>query len=142
MIGIVGLFLAGFFLLVVFGAKSYGNIVAAQNGNMETRATLSYISTSVKGSDSAGAVEIMDSEYGHVLIINDGDTGFALRIYRCNGELVEDFAASGAGLSPENSQVIGETQVFEVERPCSDMLIVRTDEGRVILRLRSEGSGR
>ena len=33
-IGVAALFLAGFFLLVVFGAQSYRNTVAGQNGNM------------------------------------------------------------------------------------------------------------
>ena len=40
-IGIAALFLAGFFLLVVFGAQSYRNTVAGQNGNMRSRALLS-----------------------------------------------------------------------------------------------------
>ena len=57
-IGIAALFLAGFFLLVVFGAGSYRNTVSAQNDNMASRALLSYLSTTVKGHDSAGAVRV------------------------------------------------------------------------------------
>ena len=67
-IGITALFLAGFFLLVVFGAQSYRNTVAGQNGNMQSRALLSYLSTTVKGYDAADAVLLTeDPEVGQVL---------------------------------------------------------------------------
>ena len=59
-IGVAALFLAGFFLLVVFGAQSYRNTVAGQNGNMQSRALLSYLSTTVKACDAAGAVSLTE----------------------------------------------------------------------------------
>lgn len=87
-IGIAALFLAGFFLLVVFGAQCYRNTVAEQNENMHSRALLSYLSTTVKGYDSAASVRIQDSEYGQVLVISEAGSGYALRIYRYEGNLV------------------------------------------------------
>ena len=66
-IGITALFLAGFFLLVVFGAQSYRNTVAGQNGNMQSRALLSYLSTTVKGYDAADAILVTEEpEVGQV----------------------------------------------------------------------------
>ena len=138
-IGIVALFLAGFFLLVVFGARSYRDTVKGEYGNMDTRALSSYLATCVKGCDTRGAVSIRDTEAGPTLVVADGDTGFALRIYRHEGQLLEDFAALDAPLAPEEAQVIGSTEYFELERPETDLLIVRTDAGRVVLHLRSEG---
>ena len=84
-IAVVGLFLAGFFLLVVFGAQSYRSTVGGQNRNMQSRALLSYLSTTVKGYDAEGAVRIdEDGEVGKVLILREGRSGYALRIYRAD----------------------------------------------------------
>ena len=75
-IGIAALFLAGFFLLVVFGAQSYRSTVGGQNRNMQSRALLSYLSTTVKGYDAEGAVGIdEDAEVGKVLILREGRSG-------------------------------------------------------------------
>ena len=138
-IGIVALFLAGFFLLVVFGARSYQQTVNLQYGNMDTRALSSYLAASVKGSDTRGAVSIRNTEEGPTLLIADGDTGYGLRIYQREGRLLEEYTASDAPFSPEEAQVIGTTELFEPEMPEQDLLIVRTDAGRVVLHLRSEG---
>ena len=59
-IGVAALFLAGFFLLVVFGAQSYRNTVKGQNGNMQSRALQSYLSTTVKAYDAADAVSLTE----------------------------------------------------------------------------------
>ena len=138
-IGIVGLFLAGFFLLVVFGAKSYRAAVSGQGDNMEQRALLAYVATAVKSHDTAGAVYAAESEFGPVLTIEDGDSGYALRIYRYEGALLEDFAADGMPLSPADAQTIAPTETFAVEGPENGRLTVTTDAGRVIVQLRAEG---
>ena len=112
-IGIAALFLAGFFLLVVFGAQSYRNTVAEQNGNMHTRALLSYLATTVKGYDSRGAVSVReDPAAGKVLWLEDGDSGYAVRIYRRDGMLLEDYAADSLELRPEDAQTIGVGGIF------------------------------
>ena len=142
-IGIAALFLAGFLLLVVFGAHSYRNTVAGQDRNMESRALLSYLSTTLKAYDTAGSVSLGQTETGEpVLTVADGDTGFALRIYRWEGRLVEDYAAAEARLRPEEAQTIGETGVFTVERN-GDVLLITTDAGRVLSRVRTgEGAAK
>ena len=138
-IGIAALFLAGFFLLVVFGAGSYRNTVSGQNDNMDSRALLSYLATTVKGHDSAGAVAVREGAEGSILTLADGDSGYALRIYRCGGVLVEDYAPLDAGLRPEEAQSIGVTALFTVERQ-GDLLRLSTDAGQILLRLRSGGA--
>lgn len=139
MIGIAALFLAGFFLLVVFGAQSYRNTVAGQTGNMQTRALLSYLATSVKANDMTGNVSVEEADVGRVLVVADGSTGFALRIYRYDGRLVEDYAELDAPLAPESAMSIGTTASFEAEKTEDGLLYLTTDEGTVMLRLRSEG---
>ena len=54
--GIACLFLAGFFLVVLFGAQTYRGTVSGQMENNQSRVLLSYLTTCVKSSDSAGAV--------------------------------------------------------------------------------------
>ena len=108
-IGVAALFLAGFFLLVVFGAQSYRNTVKGQNGNMQSRALLSYLSTTVKAYDAADAVSLTEEpEVGQVLALADGSSGYALRIYRKDGMLLEDYAdrslwKNGDALRPEDA---------------------------------------
>ena len=137
-IGIAALFLAGFFLLVVFGAQSYRNTVAIQNGNMKTRALLSWLSTEAKANDTENAVTLMeDDEVGQVLVLADGSSGYALRIYRKDGMLLEDYAAADAPLRPEEAQSIGETARFEAKLLPGRVLKLTTDAGSALLHLRS-----
>ena len=76
-----------------------------------------------------------------MLILTDAVSGYALRIYRHEGDLVEDYAAAGAPLSPEDAQIIGPTDTFRVEREREDLLRITTQAGQVLLRLRSEEGG-
>ena len=138
-IGIAGLFLAGFFLLVLFGAQTYRNVVRSQNGNYQARSLLAYLSTCVKSGDTGG-VRVRQGETGPVLVVPDGDSGYALRIYQSDGKLLEDYAPLDAELRPDSAQIIGQTQTFSAEEQ-SGLLLVTTDAGRVLLYLRSEGSG-
>lgn len=137
-IGIAALFLAGFFLLVVFGAQSYRNTVSGQSRNMESRALLSYLSTTVKAYDARDAVAVReDTDVGQVLILRDGTSGYALRIYRQNDWLLEDYAEENAALRPEEAQQIGKTGRFSVEQTDDTTMIIGTDAGSVLLHLRS-----
>ena len=137
-IGIAALFLAGFFLLVVFGAQSYRNTVAGQNGTMMNRTLLSYLSTTVKAYDSEDAVSLaLDPEVGQVLVLADGSSGYALRIYHRDGILLEDYAAKDAALRPEEAQQLGETVRFEAMKLPGGLLKLETDAGSVLLHLRS-----
>lgn len=138
-IGIAALFLAGFFLLVVFGAKSYRNTVGGQEENMRTRALLSYLATTVHANDAYAAVRINEGPEGQVLVVPDSESDYALRIYLYEGNLVEDFAAEGSPLAPESAQVIGKTASFFVEERDKRVLFISTDVGHILLHLRSEG---
>ena len=135
-IAIAALFLAGFFLLVVFGAQSYRDTVSGQSANMDGRALLSYLHTAVKAGDASGAVRIVDD---NELRIADGDTGYSLRIYLREGELVEEYTSDAAARDASNAQVIGRTDVFEIARWGEDVLVLSTDAGEVLIHLRSEG---
>ncbi len=137
MIGIAALFLAGFFLLVVFGAQSYRGTVAARSGNMDSRALTAYLSTVAKANDREGAVTLRrDPAYGDVLVIADGDSGYATHLFRADGMLMEDYCPLGDALSPERAQPIAETDRFAISSG-GGLLIVDTDAGRVLIHQRS-----
>ncbi len=138
-IGIAALFLAGFFLLVILGAHAYRNTVRVQTANNRSRALLNYFETCLSANDSEGAVSVEDSEYGTVLVIRDGDTGYGMRIYRCDSGLVEDYARLDAALSPDRAMHIEDTALFSVEQVCGDTLRVTTDAGSILLHIRCEG---
>jgi len=139
MIGIAAIFLAGFFLLVVFGAQSYRGTVSGRGDNMDVRALEAYLPTVVKGSDRAGAITLRrDPALGDVLVIADGDSGYATHLYRYDGALMEDYARLGSELSPERAQRIAATQRFEVILTAK-LIEIRTDAGRVLIRPRSGG---
>ncbi|MDO4990549.1 MAG: DUF4860 domain-containing protein [Eubacteriales bacterium] len=136
-VGVLSLFLVGFLLLVIFGARSYRDVVDGQYDNMDGRALSAYLAASVKANDSLGAATVEDSEYGPVLVIADAATGYALRYYRYDGQLVEDLARSGAPLAPKEAQPIAPTGVFSAEFPQPGLLCVTTDAGRTLVCLRS-----
>ena len=139
-IAIAALFLAGFFVLVLFGALTYRNTAEARDANYATRGLSSYISASVMANDSQEGIRVDDSEYGQVLVLTQkgsGDVSYAVRIYRYNGSLVEDFARAGEPLSPESAQVIGECSVFTIGKKSVTLFEITTDSGTVLLNARS-----
>ena len=135
---VAGVFLAGFFLTVIFGAQTYREIADGQNRNNEARALLSYISTCVRMNDTAGAVSVSQVEGEPVLVIADGQSGYAIRIYRYGDSLVEDYGEAAGALYPDMAQVIGETEEFRIEELGGQTYAVITDAGRVLFGLRSE----
>lgn len=137
MIGIAALFLAGFFLLVVFGAQSYRGTVAESGGNRDSRALLAYLATVAKANDAEGAIRLRsDPTFGDVLVIADGDTGFATQLFCSDGALMEDYCRIDAALSPERAQRIAATERFEIKLE-NGLIAVMTDAGRVLIHPRS-----
>ena len=141
MIGIAALFLAGFLLLVIFGAQSFRSTASGRSVNMDTRALQAYLSTVARANDHSGAFSLrQDAQFGDVLVIADGESGYALRLFCADGYLMEEYAALDAPLSPERAQRIGQTGRFELVSE-DGLIEVYTDAGRVLLRQRSGGGG-
>ena len=140
--GICALFLAGFLLLVILGAQTYRRTAEGQETNNHTRAQLSWLSAVIRANDREGAVYLSEQkspEDGTVLVVEDG-SGYASRIYRYDGFLVEDYGAVEGELQPESALKIGPSALFEVElRPEENALTVTSDEGSIYLTLRSSG---
>ena len=135
---VAGAVLAGFFLSVAFGAQTYREVAEGPSRNKEGRALLSQISTCVRMNDTPGAVRVSREEGEPVLVIADGQSGYAIRIYRYGDSLVEDYGEADGALYPDMAQVIGETEEFRIEELENGAYAVVTDAGRVLFGLRSE----
>lgn len=135
--GIAGLFMAGFFLLVIFGAQTYCSIVEGQTRNNHVREMMGYVATCARANDSEGAVRITESEGRPVLVIADGSSGYGLRIYQHEGTLMEDYGQLEAEINPKTAMEIGKTEIFRVEQRADGIYAVTTDAGVVLFHTRS-----
>lgn len=141
--GVAALFLAGFFLLVVFGARTYRQVAAGQERNNQTRALLSYLSTCVKSGDRADAVRIQEGpgEKGSpMLVVADQDTGYGIKIYLQEGSLLEEYSSLDAAPDASAAQEIGRTEVFQVEELSDGTFAVTTDAGRTLFSVRGQSA--
>ncbi len=137
-IGIAALFLLGFLLLVIFGASAYKNSADSQNLNNSRRGLLSYLSSVTRAYDGADSVELVDSDYGRMIVITLPD-GFGIRIFHADGKLLEDDSLLSMPPDPETAQLIGETERFDIEEIQPGFFRVVTDQGESLLSLRSGG---
>ena len=111
MIGMAALFLAGFLLLTVFGAQSFRSTAFGRGGNMDSRALSAYLVTAAKSGDHERAITVRrDAAAGDVLVLADGESGYALHVFCADGMLMEDYAPIDAPLSSERAQRIAATQ--------------------------------
>lgn len=179
--GVAVFFLAGFFLLVVFGAQTYREVAQGQERNNQTRVLLSYLSTCVRTGDRADAVQVVPGAGGGadvagtepgagggadaagtepgagdgadaveavpgsgnmaspMLVVADGDSGYAIRIYMEDGRLLEEYGSLEAAPNSSAAQEIGRTEVFQVEELTKGTFAVTTDAGRTLFSVRSKG---
>ena len=139
-LGIAALFIGGLLMLVVFGAVSYRTMVSVQRDNDETRALSAYLLTTLT-ERRTDPVRIEDSSFGQVLVVSEEETGYAIRIYCHEGELVEDYARDGSELNPLNANPIGTTGFFEVREASEGLLAITTDAGEVFARASMQEGG-
>lgn len=139
-LGIYALLLAGFLLLVLFGAGTYQKTVKSQRENEDRRAVLSYLSMTLRNHDHQQAVSVEPGPEGDVLVLTDrvGDDAYTTRIYQSEGMLLEEFAKSGTALGQGEIQSIGACSRFEIERMDGQDLCLRVEDGSVLVHLRSE----
>ena len=115
-------------LLVVFTASSYQHGASYQSENDNERVLCSYVATSVKN-NHGGEVTPMDFNGCPGIQIEDGNTGFAHKIYMQNGDLLEEYSKSDAPANPETASKIGETSTFDISYIDDDLLEIKTDKG-------------
>ena len=142
-IAIFALLLVGFLLVVIYGARTYGNTVESQRENNNQRAVLSYISTNVRNHDHRGGVSVEQGPQGDMLVLKDeiGEAVYLTKIYVLDGVLMEEYGRDGMATGAGQLQEIGECGFLQMERQSAQRLWVRTDAGSMLLHLRSESGG-
>lgn len=109
-LALFGLLLGCMLALSAFGAQVYRALTAAQARNNASRAALSYVSARLRAADTAGAVALGAGPEGPALLLRE--EGYETRIYLYEGCLVEEYAAAGSALAPQNAQIIARTGSF------------------------------
>ncbi|MBQ6621412.1 MAG: DUF4860 domain-containing protein [Mogibacterium sp.] len=138
-IGIVALFIAGFMLLVVYGAHTYRDTVQSQNANSEMRSVFAYLQASVQGHGEDDIRVEQDPAAGTVLVIPESGTAFGQRIYLYEGQLINDYSRLDRELRPAEAQVLGPAEFFEITEGDGGLITIRTDAGQVLLHLGRKG---
>ena len=137
-LALFGLLLGCMLALSAFGAQVYRALTAAQARNNASRAALSYVSARLRAADTAGAVALGAGPEGPALLLRE--EGYETRIYLYEGFLVEEYAAAGSALAPQNAQIIARTGSFSAAAT-GGLYTVTTDAGTVQICLHSgEGS--
>ena len=130
------IFLAGFMLLVVFGARSFLAVSHSRQNGMNGRMLFSYIETLVRSSDSEDCLEIRETSFGDAIVITD-PTGYEFRIFHTDGAVYEQYCSPSIEMSTEDAQRIAFTGTFEPDLSEDGLLTVLTDSGRILVKLRS-----
>lgn len=138
---LLALLAAGFILLVLFGAGVYLGSVSSQENNDNSRAVLAYLSTAARAYDESGSISVRQGPQSDCLVFSETADGYERRIYTYDGELLEEYVQSGSDYAPENAQVIGKTDSFDIETVKDGLVSVSTDCGSVLLHMRSEEAG-
>ena len=79
----------------------------------------------------------------YVLEVVDRETMYGFYIYQYDGQLVEEYKAADSAFYPENAQVIGSSETFDVEtadlpsQGSSKALRITTDAGSVLVNCRA-----
>ena len=115
-------------LLVVFAAKSYERGADVQYENDSQRILCAYVATAVKN-HTDGEVSPTEFNGDPGLIIEDGTTGFAHKIYLHEGSLVEEYSRTEAPVNPETANKIGETNTLDIIYIADGLLEIKTDKG-------------
>ena len=130
-------FLACFLAMILFGTSVYRDIAGGHKDNTRRRSVLSYLLTVSRMNESD--IHVGDGKYGTMLVIEDGDTGYVMRIYQYEGQLVEDYGKPDGPLYPDAADRIAETDRFEITEVKEDLLHIHTSEGSVFLHTGGKG---
>ncbi len=115
-------------LLVVFTARAYQHSADSQYENDTQRVVCAYVATAVKDHED-GAIEPVDFGGCPGISIEDGNTGFAHKIYMKDGVLLEEYSRADTNINPDTATQIGETSQFDISYITDDLLEIKTDKG-------------
>ena len=108
-----GVFAACVLAVLLTGAGAYRRLVRRDQAAYERRTCVQYIATRVRQADCQGGIRVDDFKGVPSLVMDQGD-GYNTQVYCYDGWLMELYAASDAGLSPEDGDQIMEINSLEL----------------------------
>lgn len=123
---LLAIVLTAIMLLSVAGGTLFRHITENRGGNMDRRASLSYVSARVMSADETGSVSVSEGSEGSVLTAG-ASVYFLKDGYLCEGKSEEDSDAAR----------IAESSLFDVTLK-DGLLSVTTDEGTREIYLHSQ----
>lgn len=133
-----GLMLACVLGLMALGSGLYGSITRTMTANNADRASLRYLTTSVRAADTAAGVRLDSGPEGTMLVLAEPASGYETRIYLWEDQLVEEYAPAGSAPAPENAQPVCACTRFEATFAADQLLMLTTDQGTARVALRCE----
>lgn len=132
------LFVIALLLAVVAGTNVYHNLNDVRSGADEARLGLTLLANNVRANDAADAIAAGTGPEGRSLVLVERlDSGtYETRIYRHEGNIVEEYALADAAYTPEKAVVICPSDVFDFSYG-NGLLTITTDQGSADVALRS-----
>ena len=132
------LFVIALLLAVVAGTNVYRNLNDVRSGADEARLGLTLLTNNVRANDAADAIAAGTGPEGRSLVLVERlDSGtYETRIYRHEGNIVEEYALADAAYTPEKAGVICPSDVFDFSYG-NGLLTITTDQGSADVALRS-----
>ena len=132
------LFVIALLLAVVAGTNVYRNLNDVRSGADEARLGLTLLDNNVRANDAADAIAAGTGPEGRSLVLVERlDSGtYETRIYRHEGNIVEEYALADAAYTPEKAVVICPSDVFDFSYG-NGLLTITTDQGSADVALRS-----
>lgn len=107
-----GALMTALLILVIAGARLYGQVLTAKTLCTQKRLPLSFIQSQAAGAE--GSIRVEPGPAGDMLCMGQGE--FETRIYVLDGQLRTEFSPVGTPLSPEDSQSICAVEEFILTR--------------------------
>lgn len=129
-------------LSIIVGTTVYRSLSSIQTTSEDTRLSLGLIENSVRSSDATDSVGVGQGPEGRSLVLIEHLTSgtYETRIYLYQGEIVEEYAISGAAYTPAKATRIASSQTFSFTYK-GGLLAITTDHGTVDVALRNVQGG-
>lgn len=132
------LFIAVMLLAILIGTSVFSSLRTTDAQIEESRLSLVLIPNIIRATDEANAVSDISGPEGRALVLTERlDTGtYETRIYKYQGQIVQEYALAGSSLDPDSSDPIVASDTFDFDFK-NGMLTVVTDDGETSIALRS-----
>ncbi|MDO4483066.1 MAG: DUF4860 domain-containing protein [Clostridia bacterium] len=101
-------------LTVSFSVQAYSSVQADLSLSADVRLMTGYITAKLRAGDTAGAIQVLETDAGPALSISSGDLTSVIYVY--DGKLTEDILDEGDEFDPENGVAIASASSMHIEK--------------------------